>query len=874
MKFEGKCIDFGPGLCVVSGPNEAGKSSLQRFVQVMLYGCPEGNPELRQAVIPWSKNEAVGKLIISVDVPFQRKLRVERTIREDRPSHPTIYDHETNEDLSAELEAAGNFPESIFGLTENAFRRTVWVEQASLSENVSPDKPTVERIRNLAAGGPEDISPQETIRSIEEALESLGTDRSTKRPLDELENRLQRKRQELEDALEKHRALMHKEKELRKAKNESKKLSAKKDNASSRLFAVRYIELRGKVEKIQEQRQVVENLGKKCQDLSDYEDFPAERETDIKRLTAQLQARAEEVSEHVGRLHRCLKRLAALRTIAAHRAVELGNKLNKCKLAPENIRSVAREAMNKHERLQSAEKHVKDLEGAEHRERLLKARRSLMRKFLIAGGVLEFGALLLGTKHWFGFFLAVLIPIIVYVLFRTSSSSYSEELGALEEELQEAKKQAQERRRLYQECIHEAGASKLQELRQWADIGQRFCKTRDAEQQANDYLEKRLKEFQGKALALSQQTDGLAQRMESWSETGDLLQQAASLEDVGGEATPGTTSDDLAAGVEEANRRTVTALQELSELGKKVRSVQEERANVLQEIGVESIPGFKRALNTYETLQNLKREKAQAQKRLEQLTEEGNEDEINERIDKLCSEFEKRFERDLDLYMLEHSLDSEALPERDELQKQIDELNEQEKDAEKQQVLIKRDLNQLQQECADVRELQSELEALERKKTAMKEHRSLLRKTLDGLNKAEEEMQRTFLPRLNEEFNEIAEKITASNSRRFNMDDLAKIQVTETQTRPLSNLSFGTTEQIYLSLRLALARVATVTGETLPLLLDEPFASADADRLENAMQMLADWSQDYQVIVFTCHEHIVRAAQNAAKQTVDLIRLQ
>lgn len=69
-------------------------------------------------------------------------------------------------------------------------------------------------------------------------------------------------------------------------------------------------------------------------------------------------------------------------------------------------------------------------------------------------------------------------------------------------------------------------------------------------------------------------------------------------------------------------------------------------------------------------------------------------------------------------------------------------------------------------------------------------------------------------------------------------------------------LSAGTRDQLYLALRLAACRVLQFTGddegETVPLILDDPFVTFDDKRTARAMALLRRIAADRQVIVLTC----------------------
>ncbi len=79
------------------------------------------------------------------------------------------------------------------------------------------------------------------------------------------------------------------------------------------------------------------------------------------------------------------------------------------------------------------------------------------------------------------------------------------------------------------------------------------------------------------------------------------------------------------------------------------------------------------------------------------------------------------------------------------------------------------------------------------------------------------------------------------------------------QALPLEVLSRGTREAVFIALRLALAAAYARRGVTLPLVLDDVLVNFDSVRAESAAKVLRDFaSLGHQVVMFTCHEHIMR----------------
>jgi uncharacterized protein YhaN len=87
-----------------------------------------------------------------------------------------------------------------------------------------------------------------------------------------------------------------------------------------------------------------------------------------------------------------------------------------------------------------------------------------------------------------------------------------------------------------------------------------------------------------------------------------------------------------------------------------------------------------------------------------------------------------------------------------------------------------------------------------------------------------------------------------------------------------ANLSRGTAEQLYLSMRFALAE-EYARKASLPLILDDILVNFDQQRMEQTIALLAQISTKHQVIFFTCHRHVADAfsGQLPAHQQIQLI---
>ncbi len=75
------------------------------------------------------------------------------------------------------------------------------------------------------------------------------------------------------------------------------------------------------------------------------------------------------------------------------------------------------------------------------------------------------------------------------------------------------------------------------------------------------------------------------------------------------------------------------------------------------------------------------------------------------------------------------------------------------------------------------------------------------------------------------------------------------------------NLSRGTGEQLYLSMRLALVREYSRHVEPLPVIFDDIFVNFDPQRTRRSVEAVRELSQTHQILLFTCHPHLLELVE-------------
>jgi uncharacterized protein YhaN len=97
------------------------------------------------------------------------------------------------------------------------------------------------------------------------------------------------------------------------------------------------------------------------------------------------------------------------------------------------------------------------------------------------------------------------------------------------------------------------------------------------------------------------------------------------------------------------------------------------------------------------------------------------------------------------------------------------------------------------------------------------------------------------------------------------------VRVPETGAiEPIDRLSAGTREQAFLVVRLAMVRMFSEGLETAPLLLDDPFAYWDDERIERSFPIIEASAKGAQVILFTTSRELTGAAAARGARVVDL----
>ncbi len=172
-KFENRTLDFTDGIQVIYGGNEAGKSTMQLFFRVMLYGI-SGNKKdargmkARERAVPWDAKNAEGILRLSVN---GRSLEIHRKFGKTAAGDQTeILDTHTGAVVS-EYDPK-RLGEQLLGFPESVFEKTFWLHQDGAFFG-GADEELTRRLLNLLETGSEEISAEATLKELEKEKRML-----------------------------------------------------------------------------------------------------------------------------------------------------------------------------------------------------------------------------------------------------------------------------------------------------------------------------------------------------------------------------------------------------------------------------------------------------------------------------------------------------------------------------------------------------------------------------------------------------------------------------------------------------------------------------------------------------------------------------
>ncbi|MGE5673475.1 MAG: AAA family ATPase [Mycobacterium leprae] len=800
-RFQGRRLDLAPGLNILAGPNEAGKTTIQKFILGMLYGFKKRS--LRRDYTddadryrPWQGGDYRGSLIYTLD--NGRRYRVEREFEPAREL-VRLFDDLTGADLSDRFTLDRRkellFAEEHLRLPEEIFRSTAWVGQLQVGE-LEMGRELLTRLANMQESGRDDLSVKDALAYLEEQMREIGSERAPTRPYARVSRLIETRSQELEQTTAAREQIREWEVRLNECRTALRHADEEQAFVQHCLDWQLLQEASERLERTRSSRQRLAELRGQIGRLAAYADFPVQMRDQLLQVEsarAMAVQRAAELGQsemalleaeavrlngmiaEVDSLCQPLQGVAEQGEVVLARAEELDGQIARLRVTlDQQNNAVLRERVNELRR-HSAQN------GA-----LLWVWIALM-AVAMGGGAYLFVSQTLGMPFVLGAGGVALVALVLA-------------LGALIRGRRTAGAMAQTRadlERAYQveeQTRHQVMDLEEEKRRLLGQVG--AASVSDVHRSLTRY----------------QQLNALRERHQIRQE--QIQAQVAVVK---------------------------TEMARARELGEQV-------AAGLQDAGVESIEQFETACSLSEAWAKAKSEAQTLQELLRSLL--GGED-----VEDLAMQVEQLRAR----VQGDAPADTRSVPE---LQKALQELQTRRSELSTVSADLAARVETGLAELPEIADLQAEIDSLRTERATMDAELAALELAKNTMIEAREEIHRDFAPMLNNAMGRAVAELTNGRYESVKVDDSLGIRALADgdRTVDLVSLSGGTIDQFYLALRLALLEMIQ-GAESIPLMLDDPFVQYDDTRVERAMAHLAAISLEHQVIFMTCHQREIEIAR-------------
>lgn len=885
-KFRNQEIELQPGLNLIEGGNESGKSTLQSFLTGMFYGFYQPGAKRRsytphqEKYQPWDGGSYRGFLICRTD---ERTLRIERSF--DREGETVkVYDDITGDDLTIEFPYNSvtrqvQVGETLLGLSKTAFNNTANIAQlncGTVSQEAGFSAEVNDRLLSMMKTADSSLSMSAVIRELDNRAEQIGTPKKSKSPY----GQATQKEKELLDELAESQnneteylALCQKGRELAA---EISRLEKDKNLLEAQIRESAAKELGGRYLKAQNLKTRIERLEKENEKYRLYQDVDLDTiDQAQKRLgaKAQIARTLEKYRRALEELERRIQELNNLyRTLEVSDAedsiLEQFDLMFERHLNLESLRDELRELQIKKSNISFHRSKLTAMDGEALEEDIQKLHQIEQLKYqkkpdpsgkigavflglgillLLAGAIsaifAEQTAALLGAAAAGIGAIAALVGTILMAHHKKASARGNtlEHLCQVEEEIL-------------------ARYQMLQEVQPIARLEEMLGRV-----QVNNY---KIHQFEEQENLLLEEISAKSQRANQMeTEIGAYLQKLTgfgtepdSLELPGNPDNPPPSTDEirlksLRESVNQA-KRIRTDLQRLHLQQQQIQQEEENCKNQIEQINA-AIQLAVQSCSSAGAQNSDDLEKCrQGKRRLDELTVElklqkelltetlGNYsyEELEEtvRAQRTGGETEISSDRK-DIHNKLTSV-KEQLADLTKTAAELDGLRQGKEESQRPVGQIQSDLDEIREQC---QKYQLELDALHLAK--------------DKLLSLSGQLHRDFAPQLNLKVSQAIEQISNGRYKKAVIDQNLGIRLEDQKSGRLveiSSLSSGTADLIYLIMRLELLNLLGVeSGKKvrIPIILDDSFTQLDDERTARLLRYLLEIS-DVQILLFSCHK--------------------
>gem|GEM_PF-1829950 len=890
-KFKRKEIELSEGFNVIYGPNEAGKSTIQKFIEGIFFGFKKPYKSRRVftyellAYQPWEGEQYEGAL----EFENQGKLyRIDRNFKED---DVIIRNAQTGECLNKKFKQHKgtkelNFAETHMNLNRNIFSNTISISQG---ESISDEELTQEicsKLTNLSYSGNANISIRKASMELERVLkEEVGSDKVPKSPLGKVCKQID----QLEEEKVKLESMMKSIRSYEQQLAETRPLILeginKKRTKEQEIKKFKDYLLAKKLKSIKEQEKKITKINSIIYELEKYRYFPVQQRERVVELKEGIKNIENNLKETARSLKKELDIVEQPRRYIEKNAHFQDLDFEAASLISRDYalyKSFRDQLIQKQSFMEKTEKSLneiyeelnkefwkkcgsKDLYDAEKLEDsinvlknssmkskidLLEEKRGIMDNQLKGSKnmmlfILSLAGVILAPSLMFNYYFASMltVPLLLSVNAVKQRAYIKNDLLKVEEEMQQL---------IDQDCEDQDQIRKMEKKLEKILKKNQVQTTRDLRLKISQYgvlltekdrLEKDLK-------IVNREVKDLSQRYREFENDITRFLENASLWKKGEEITE-----------------------------KKIEEFKNRLSNYQST--------FNMLMNLEEKIVELEKTKKKYEVDLFNLKEESEYIFISAGVNSFEEYFEGcRRHREVEILLEQRAkyeevlnalLDGTSLQELRKVDLSVMESEEVITDVNESLIQLKqKELEKICEELTRVKSKHSELEAkieatynefqplteVEEQLSKKKQEREYLLKQGDALRAAikmieivAKEIHRDFAPKLNEKVSSLISKITNNRYQQVKISKEMDVTVMVPETGKhvsIHDLSGGTVDQFYFSVRVMIADMVT-GNSSLPLILDDCFVQYDRKRLHEVLKCLTELSKHRQIIFLTCH---------------------
>lgn len=861
-KFIHRKIYFGKNFNIIYGQNETGKSTLHNFIELAMYGFHE-DTERYNKYKPWNSPLYKGTLELGDE---EEKYLVSRDFLLDTVQ---VFKktNETNEsDYPLEdLQVPG---EHFFNINRVSFNNTVSISQLGNKTEKELADELKAKIINLSSTKDEDISIDRIMQSLYSIKEEAGSENNDKTLLGQYSLRLSELDQARESSLNSKRQVMFLAMEKKKTQSKIHELNRRIEEKNKEISQHELSLEKQKILKAQPVKKELDNINNELIKLepeiinSSKEDYKeaSETESNIASMKNERLRMSEEKEEGVLALESYesdlsnsipenldIEKLNMDFDIFKANNEELNSLKIKIKAGKESIESINIDGINK---FMDDYKEAEEINHKIHINSVLTDNKNydLMKKFgkkqglnsimggflgtafMLVGGASIYGAYYFNNINYYYGSIGFLLAIICYVFSwrkRNIALSAKKEIESMECEYADYTLSNSDLNEQRDEILKR---NDCQDFNAMADLYQK----KTTEKGLYEEKIKLVNYDDNKYNEILEKNDKLERNLKSILNNLNLTLSQENIVQVN-EAYK--RKDSVKTQIEKLRNKIEQISHDLNRINKEINFEEKRFEMILKANGVEDVESFKKAVELNEKYKVLLNRKEYCENILDNII--GNNDyyELKNKTINVSDEVKEIDKQDIQLSVFKIN------EEKTKLLKSIDDIH--------------KEIEDIEHNTRSLAEIEEEIDFYEEKTSSFKDKIKVAEIATEKIRKISDSIKGDFMPLLRKSISDNFSYLTESKYHTVDIDENMDIRVMSEEEGDrkieLDNLSGGTLDQLYLSLRISVSNILS-GNKSIPLILDDSFVQYDSTRLKKSLEMLSRESERRQVILFTCQE--------------------